>query len=155
MARLRGKALADETLRIFKIRAERYPAGASVPELRDDLRDFGVWIGSDNDESVLRSALNQSQERGTWRMVDEARWYPGDGIAKAGISGRELAVAMHAFVMQAYPGGEFHYEIARLGLEKTGVKVKGLGGPTRSALAAAPDLFEMSPRRGYWRWRKS
>jgi hypothetical protein len=149
---LRGRALAEEALRVFLLRADGYLAGINVQELIEELRNYGVRVGSDNEESTLGAALNRSQERGTWRMVDDGRWLPGDGVVKDGLSGRPLAEALHSFVMKTYPTHEFHYEAARIGLQGTGVKVKGLGTPTRTALAAAPDLFVKAQRPGYWRW---
>ena len=71
-----------------------------------------------------------------------------------GLAGRPLAEALYAFVQVAYPGHVFHYEKARVGLERTGVAVRGTGSTTRGALAAASDLFEHEPGRGgLWRWK--
>ena len=106
---------------------------------------------------TLRSALNGSQAHGVWRRRDGGPWVRGDGNSKMlnGLSGRPLADALYDFVTEAYPGQVFHYEKARVGLERTGVAVRGTGNTTRAALASATDLFEHEPGRGgLWRWKE-
>lgn len=153
MAGLRGRALAEEALRIFRLREDRYRTGISVPELLDEFQVRGVRISSSNDASVLRDAMNKSQARGTWSLIGDGQWVPGSGIVKTGLTGRALAEALYAFARERYPGREFGYEEIRMGLERTGVRVQGLGDVTSKALASATDLFRKVPGRpGVWRW---
>lgn len=151
MNELKGQALAEEALRIYHVKEGNYPTGITVEDLEREIRLQGVRIASDNHLTALRSALNNSQAKGTWRNADVGMWLPGDGVSKSatGLSGRPLAEALYDFVRVHYPGGEFHYESARLALARTGVDVKGTGSTTRNSLAAASDLFEAVPgRRG-------
>ena len=156
MNEVKGQALAEEALRIYRLKAGNYPTGITVEDLERELRLQGVQIISDNHITALRSALNNSQAKGTWRNVDLGMWLPGDGVSKSatGLSGRPLAEALYDFVRVQYPVHDFYYESARLAFTRTGIDVKGTGSTTRSALAAASDLFEAVPgRRGYWRWK--
>jgi hypothetical protein len=156
MSGLKGQALAEAALRVYRLREETYRAGITVDELEREMRLQGIAIASDNNITALRSALNASQAKGTWRLVDAGMWLPGDSIPKgsAGLSGRALADALYGFVRVRYPGHEFHYEEARVALEKTGVEVKGTGNTTRGALTGSPDRFTpVAGKRGYWRWK--
>ncbi len=156
MSGLKGQALAETALRVFRLREQTYPSGIAVDDLEREMRLQGVVIASDNDITALRSALNASQAKGTWRLVDAGLWLPGNGISKgsSGLSGKALAAALYDFVRVRYPGHEFHYEEARVALEKTGVDVKGTGNTTRGALTGSPDRFTpVVGKRGYWRWR--
>jgi hypothetical protein len=156
MSGFKGQALAEEALRIYRLRAERYSTGITIDELEYELRLLGVRIASDNHLIALRSALNASQKRGTWLLVDSGTWLPGAGVSKTetGLTGKALASALYEFVREKYPDHVFHYEAAREGLERTGVDVKGTGSTTRGALVGAGDRFEpVVGRRGYWRWK--
>jgi hypothetical protein len=156
MTSARGIELARLALDTFRVRAGAYPDGIKVRELQHELDLAGHPIDADNAYSVLQSALNASQAHGLWARVGGGLWEPGDGISKMtdGLSGRALAEALYAFVKVRYPGQVFDYEGARLGLEATGVDVKGTGDITRAALRSATDLFEHVPGRdGQWRWK--
>jgi hypothetical protein len=156
MVGLTGQALAVEALRVFRRVEGKYPSGITIEELEYELRVQDVRIESDNYITALRSALNASQKGGTWRLVDAGMWLPGNGVSKTdtGLTGKALADALYAFVCDRYPDHVFHYETARVGLEKTGVPVKGTGSTTLSALNRAGDRFErVVGRRGYWRWK--
>ena len=156
MAGLTGQALAEAALRVYRLREERYHTGITIDELEHELRLQGVVIDSDNHITALRSSLNASQAKGTWRLAGEGMWLPGDGVVKgaSGLSGKALSDAVYAFVRVGYPGHEFHYEEARVALEKTGVVVRGTGSATRAALTGSPDRFEpVTGKRGYWRWK--
>ena len=156
MSGLTGQVLADEALRVYRLREARYPTGITIDELELELRQQGVRIDSDNHLTALRSALNGSQKRGTWRLADAGMWQPGDGVSKteSGLTGKALAAALYDYVRVRYPDHVFHYEEVRVGLERTGVEVKGTGSTTRGALSGAPDRFEqVTGRRGYWHWK--
>ena len=151
-----GMELAHASLGVFVDRAGAYPHGITIAELIGELQRAGVAIGGNDPSSTLRTALNGSQAYGLWLRLDGGLWVEGAGQSKmdSGLSGRALAEALHAYVRDRYPSHEFHYEVARVGLERTGVEVKGTGRTTRAAMLAAPDLFEhVETRRGYWRWR--
>jgi hypothetical protein len=156
MGGLTGQALALEALRVFRHVEGKYPSGITIEELEYELRVQDVRIESDNYITALRSALNASQKGGTWRLVDAGMWLPGNGVSKTetGLTGKVLAGALYVFVRDRYPDHVFHYETARVGLEKTGVLVKGTGSTTLGALNGAGDRFErVVGRRGYWRWK--
>ena len=156
MTTARGVELAGLALDVFRARAATYPDGIKVRELQRELELADHPVDADNAYSVIQSALNASQPHGLWARQGGGLWLPGDGISKmqSGLSGRDLAEALHAFVKGRYPGGVFGYEQARLALEATGVKVKGTGKTTRGALARATDLFGHLPGRGgKWRWK--
>jgi len=152
---VRAEELAGVALEVFRRRAGAYPDGISVPDLLRELTMAGVHVDGDNPERILSDALNRSQIDNVWARQEGALWLPGSGEARSadGLSGRALAEALYDFVRGRWPGGQFHYEDARLGLEKTGVKVKGTGSVTRSALERARDLFvRVDGQRGMWRW---
>lgn len=151
-----GMGLARLALDVFRKRSESYPDGIRLAELLRELSLAGHSVGGNDPLVTLRSGLNGSQKFGLWVRHDGGVWFPGDGQSKmdAGISGRELAEALHRYVVEENPGGVFHYEKARVGLERTGVDVRGTGSTTRAALVAATDLFEHVPGRGgLWRWK--
>jgi len=152
----RGVGLARVAMEVFAPRAAAYPQGITIGELANELRMAGRPIHGGDPQMTLRSALNNSQVHGVWRRRNGGLWVAGDGNSKMleGLAGRPLAEALYAFVQVAYPGHVFHYEKARVGLERTGVAVRGTGSTTRGALAAASDLFEHEPGRGgLWRWK--
>ena len=152
---MRGAELAREALRVFKARQATYPVGISVVDLEHELRMAGVTVDGDDPGRTLSDALNASQVDGIWARQDEALWLPGTGVSKraSGLSGRPLAVALYNFVRERWPSGRFHYEEARVQLEKTGVSVKGTGSTTRAALVGSPDLFApIAGAPGWWRW---
>ncbi len=156
MTTARGVELARLALETFRPRAGAYPDGIKVRELQQELDRAGHPVIADDAYSVIHSALNRSQPHGLWVSRDGGLWQPGDGVSKmnAGLSGRDLAEALHAFVKQRYPGGVFDYEAARAGLEATGVKVKGTGTTTANALRNADDLFgHVAGQEGMWRWK--
>jgi hypothetical protein len=94
---LKGQALAEEALRICHLKEGNYPTGITVEDLEREIRLQGVRIASDNHLTALRSALNNSQAKGTWRNADVGMWLPGDGVSKSatGLSGRPLAEALY------------------------------------------------------------
>ena len=154
---LKGQALADEALRVFRIVEAKYPTGITIAELEEELRAQRVRIASDNYVTALRSALNASEKRGTWFGNGEGMWRPGSGVSQmdGGLSGKALAEVLYPFAVERYPNREFHYETVRLELVKSGVAVKGTGSTTRAALTGSPDRFEpVIGKRGYWRWKK-
>lgn len=156
MAGLRGRELARQALVLFGARAAAYPDGITIDELLRELRLAGHAIEGDDPVVVLRSALNDSQAHGFWAREDGGLWRPGTGTSSkdAGLTGRPLAAALYEFVRLRWPGGVFHYEDARLALEKTGVKVKGTGKTTIRALESAPEWFaRVEGQPGMWRWR--
>ena len=156
MTTARGVELARLALDVFRVRAAAYLDGIKVRELEHELELAGHAVDSDNTYSVIHGALNDSQAHGLWARHGGGLWRPGDGVSKMtdGLSGRALAEALYGFVRGRYPGRVFDYEVARLGLEATGVKVKGTGKTTRAALERAPDLFEYMPdRKSTWRWK--
>jgi hypothetical protein len=152
----RGLGLARIALDVFRGRADAYPDGIRIAELSRELELAGHSIRGRDPLTTLRSALNGSQAHGLWRPRDGGLWVAGDGSSKmeTGLFGRPLAEALYQFVRERYPAGEFHYEKARVGLERTGTAVRGTGSTTRAALAGARDLFEHVPGRGgNWRWK--
>jgi hypothetical protein len=155
---LKGQALANEALRVYRRVAAKYPSGISAAELLEELRLAGDTIAAPNHRSALASALNQSQARGVWSNMARGLWLPGSGFDKtaSGLYGEELADAIYTYVQRRYPEGVFHYEEAREGLEATGVDVRGTGSTMRGALNRAGPRFEkVAGRRGYWRWKKN
>jgi hypothetical protein len=151
-----GIALAHSAAEVFSRRVGAYPDGIAMEELLAELRMSGLRIDADDPVSVLRSALNSSQAHGVWERLEGGLWRLGDGVSSKveGLTGRGLADAMYAFVQQRWPSHLFHYEEARVQLEKTGLKVKGTGSTTLGALKGSPDRFEPVPgRRGWWRWK--
>jgi hypothetical protein len=78
---LKGQALAEEALRICHLKEGNYPTGITVEDLEREIRLQGVRIASDNHLTALRSALNNSQAKGTWRNADVGMWLPGDGVS--------------------------------------------------------------------------
>ena len=152
---MRATELAAAALDVFRRRAGAYPGGISVPDLLRELSMAGVSVDGDNPERTLSDALNRGQVDNLWARQDGAVWLPGTGETRSGegLSGRPLAEALYEFVKVRWPGGTFHYEAARVALEKTGVQVKGTGSTTRSAMDRATDLFAHVPgQRGMWRW---
>ena len=149
-----GKALAKRAADIYSNRLGAYPEGIAIDELYSELRMAGHPIDGDNPISVLRSALNASQAEGIWVMVDGGLWGLGSGVSSnlEGLSGKALADALYDFVRVRWPSHLFHYEEARVQLEKTGIKVKGTGSTTLGALRGAPDRF-VPDRPGWWRWK--
>ena len=150
-----GRELARVAREVFDHRAAAYPGGIRTSELEREFRLAGHEVGGSSPDTTLESALNGEQVYGLWHRLGGGLWAPGSGVSKmeGGLSGRRLAEALHAFVRETYPGHIFHYEEARVRLERTGVEVKGTGRTTRVALVAADDLFEPSGQRGYWRWK--
>jgi hypothetical protein len=152
----RGLGLALVAAEIYRRRAAAYRGGIRMGEMLEELRRAGCSVAGDDPIITLRSALNGSQKNGVWVRHDGGLWLLGSGESKvaSGLSGRALAEALYAFVRVEYPRRVFHYEEARVRLERTGVDVKGTGTTTRTALERADDLFEHVPdRRGYWRWK--
>ena len=152
----RGIGLAHVAMDVFAPRAAAYPQGITIGELGNELRLAGRQVTGNDPQITLRTALNGSQVRGVWRRHNGGLWVPGNGNSKMleGLAGRPLAEALYAFVQVAHPGHVFHYDKARVGLERTGVAVRGTGSTTRAALAGATDLFEHEPGRGgLWRWK--
>lgn len=152
----RGLPLAYLALEVFRGVEPTYPGGVKIGDLARELALAGQAIAGDNPRVTLSSALNNSQAHGVWARQPGAVWLPGGGLSKMaeGLAGRDLAESLHAYVSRKYPAGIFHYEEARVGLESTGVIVRGTGKVTRAALDSAPALFEQIPgRRGYWRWK--
>jgi hypothetical protein len=149
-------ASTKRSLELFRGRTAAYPAGITIAELLGELHRADIAVGGNDPASTLRSSLNGSQVFGLWLRREGGMWVEGAGRSKmdGGLSGRSLAEALHAHVRHRYPGGQFHYEVARVDLERTGVEVKGTGRTTRAAMLGAPDLFEhVATRRGYWRWK--
>jgi len=152
---VRPEGLAETALDVYRRRVTVYRDGISVPDLLRELALAGVNVGGDNPERTLSDALNRAQIDNLWARQEGGVWLPGSGERRraAGLSGRPLAEALYDFVRVRWPSGRFHYEEARVQLEKTGVKVKGTGSVTRSALVGAPDLFApVQGARGWWRW---
>ncbi len=69
MEGLSGHPLAEEALRVYRLVEAKYPTGISVDDLEYELRVHGVRVASDNHITALRSALNASQKKGTWRRT--------------------------------------------------------------------------------------
>jgi hypothetical protein len=151
-----GIALAKRAANLFRTRVGAYPDGITIEELHAELRMAGHRIEGDEPNSVLRSALNGSQAHGIWQMVEGGLWGLGNGVSSKleGLAGRALADALYEFVQRRWPSHRFHYEEARVQLERSGVKVKGTGSTTLAALRGAPDRFEPDViHRGWWRWK--
>lgn len=131
-----------------------------LPRAED--RKPGIDYQAVIDAPLRLGAATREAARTAARAVRRRRHVPGvrgalrgrRGRARHDLSGRALAEVLHAFVQQRCPGHVFHYEEARVALERTGVDVRGTGSVTRAALAATTDLFEHIPeKRGYWRWK--
>jgi hypothetical protein len=152
---VKGRELANAALAVFERRRAAYPDGISIDDLVRELRSAAVGIDGDNDSRVLADALNRSQVDNVWARQEGALWLPGSGLQRSadGLSGRALAEALYDFVRTRWPSGRFHYEEARVQLEKTGARVKGTGSVTRAALVGSPDLFApVAGARGWWHW---
>ncbi len=154
----RGIGLARIALEVFLTRAGGYPGVIAVGDLAREMELAGRPIAGHNPLRTLRDALNSSQKYGLWslRAGRGGLWSVGDGASTmdAGLVGRPLAEALHAFVRERYPSGIFQYESVREAFLASGGVVRGTGGTTRKALGAATDLFEhVAGRKGEWRWK--